>query len=259
MQAGCGQVRGAVGMIPSVIAVTLPGFMLGAIFMALANRRTTADIARARWLKLAVFFLIVHVVLAVSAAGRPWVTALVAVILAAGGVELSLAWRAMKPPRPARAWALFAVVAVLALVTSWYLPSPVFAFLFLVTAACDGFSQVTGQLVGRVKLAPRVSPRKTVEGLAGGLVAAVVVALLLRDMLGAGLPATVTIALLAGVAGLAGDLAASWVKRRAGIKDFSAALPGQGGFLDRFDSLLGALVFVGTLLAVAGMGLFGAA
>jgi phosphatidate cytidylyltransferase len=49
------------------------------------------------------------------------------------------------------------------------------------------------------------------------------------------------------------------VKRRAGIKDFSAALPGQGGFLDRFDSLLGALVFVGTLLTVTGMGWFGAA
>jgi phosphatidate cytidylyltransferase len=79
-----------------------------------------------------------------------------------------------------------------------------------------------------------------------------VVALLLRDELGAGLPATVVIALLTGVAGLAGDLAASWVKRRAGIKDFSAALPGQGGFLDRFDSLLGSLVLVGPLLAVAG-------
>ncbi len=239
-------------MMRGVLAITMPGFMLGAIFMALANRNTTAEIAHARWLKLAVFFLIVHVVLAVSAAGRPWVTALVAVILAAGGVELTLAWRAMQPPRPSRAWILFAVIAALALGASWYLPSSVFAFLFLVTAACDGFSQVTGQLVGRVKLAPRVSPRKTVEGLAGGLIAAVVVALLLRDVLGAGLPATVVIALLTGIAGLAGDLAASWVKRRAGIKDFSAALPGQGGFLDRFDSLLGALVLVGPLLAVAG-------
>lgn len=239
-------------MMRSVLAVTLPGFVLGAIFMALANRNTSAEVARARWLKLAVFFAIVHVVLLVSAAGRPWVTALVAAILAAGGVELFLAWRAMQPPRPSRAWILFTIVAALALGASWYLPSPTFGFLFLVTAACDGFSQVTGQLVGRVKLAPRVSPRKTVEGLAGGLIAAVVVALLLRDMLGTGLPATIMIALLTGVAGLIGDLAASWVKRRAAIKDFSAALPGQGGFLDRFDSLLGALVFVGPLLAVAG-------
>jgi phosphatidate cytidylyltransferase len=252
MPASRGQVRGAIDMMTDALAITLPGFVLGAIFMALANRRATAETARARWLKLAVFFVIVHIVLVVSATGRPWVTALVAAILAAGSVELSLAWRAMQPPRPSRAWILFAVVAALALCASWYLPSPIFAFLFLVTAACDGFSQVTGQLVGRVKLAPRVSPRKTVEGLAGGLIAAVVVALLLRDELGAGLPATVVIALLTGLAGLAGDLAASWVKRRAGIKDFSAALPGQGGFLDRFDSLLGALVFVGPLLAVAG-------
>jgi len=238
-------------MMRSVIAITLPGFLLGAVFMAFANRRASAEIVRARWLKLAVFFVIVHVVLAVSAAGRPWVTVLVAFILAAGGVEFTVAWRAMKTPRPALAWPLFTIVVLLALGASWYLPSQVFAFLFLVTAACDGFSQVAGQLVGRVKLAPRVSPRKTVEGLAGGLVAAVVVGLLLRDVLGAGLQATVAIALLTGVAGLAGDLAASWVKRRAGIKDFSAALPGQGGFLDRFDSLLGALVLVGTLLAVA--------
>jgi phosphatidate cytidylyltransferase len=50
---------------------------------------------------------------------------------------------------------------------------------------------------------------------------------------------------LTAVTGLVGDLAASWVKRRAGIKDYSSALPGQGGFLDRFDSLLGALALAG--------------
>jgi phosphatidate cytidylyltransferase len=59
---------------------------------------------------------------------------------------------------------------------------------------------------------------------------------------------TAVLAVLTGLAGLAGDLAASWAKRRAGIKDYSAALPGQGGFLDRFDSLLGALAIMGTLL-----------
>jgi phosphatidate cytidylyltransferase len=63
------------------------------------------------------------------------------------------------------------------------------------------------------------------------------------------LPQALALSLATGLAGLAGDLAASWVKRRAAIKDYSAALPGQGGFLDRFDSLLGALLFVGAILA----------
>jgi phosphatidate cytidylyltransferase len=57
-----------------------------------------------------------------------------------------------------------------------------------------------------------------------------------------------------GMVGLAGDLAASWAKRRAGLKDYSALLPGQGDFLDRFDSLLGALSLVGTALVFAGAG-----
>jgi phosphatidate cytidylyltransferase len=94
-----------------------------------------------------------------------------------------------------------------------------------------------------------LSPAKTVEGLAGGLAMAVVVALLARGLMpGASAWITAVLAVLTGLAGLAGDLAASWAKRRAGIKDYSAALPGQGGFLDRFDSLLGALAIMGTLL-----------
>lgn len=237
-------------MIAQLFSVTVPGFALGAAFMALANRKVPSGTARGRWLKLVVFFLIVHVVLGVAAIGHPWVSALVASILAAGCVELSRAWGRMPAPRPAVVWPVFALVTILALTASWLLPADYFAFLFLVTAACDGFSQVVGQLVGRHKLAPRISPGKTIEGLLGGLLAAVVVALLARPLLVEWSPLrTATLAFMTGVAGLAGDLAASWAKRRAGIKDYSAVLPGQGGFLDRFDSLLGALAIVGIALA----------
>lgn len=240
-------------MIAGLFAVTVPGFAIGAALMALANRNASADAARARWLKIGVYFLVVHAVLGAAAAGRPWIAALVSLILAAGSLELGRAWRTMTPPRPAGVWPVYLAVATLSLVSSWLLPPASFAFLFLVTAACDGFSQVVGQLAGRHRLARRVSPAKTVEGLAGGLVAAVVVALFARSLLPGASPwATAALAVLTGFAGLAGDLAASWAKRRAGIKDYSATLPGQGGFLDRFDSLLGSLAVVGTLLLVAG-------
>jgi len=240
-------------VIGEVVAVTVAGFAVGAVFMALANRRVSVETARARWLKVTVFFVIVHAVLGVAAAGRPWVTALLLLVLAAGAAELRRAWQLIQAPRPAGVWLVFAVVAVLALGNSWVLSPSVFAFLFLAAAACDGFSQVVGQLFGRRKLARTVSPEKTVGGLVGGLIAAVVVALLTRDLLGTTSPLVAgTLAVFTGLAGLAGDLAASWVKRRAGIKDYSAALPGQGGFLDRFDSLLGALALVGTVLVLTG-------
>lgn len=243
-------------VIADIVAVTLPGFAIGAIFMAVANRRVTLEVARARWLKIGVYFLIVHAVLGVAAAGRPWVTLLVAAILAAGCVELRGAWHQIPEPRPRRIWIVYAIVASAAAGASWLLAPEAFAFLFLVTATFDGFSQVVGQLIGRRRIAPTVSPAKTVGGVAGGLFAAAVVALLVRDLLAGALKpslfatAVATAAICA--AGLAGDLAASWVKRRAGLKDYSAALPGQGGFLDRFDSLLGALAVVGAALVACG-------
>jgi phosphatidate cytidylyltransferase len=233
-----------------VFAVTLPGFLIGALFMALSSRRAPPGAMRQRWLKLAVFFLIVHAVLLVALLGPPWTTLLMAAILAAGSLELSRAWRRIEAPRPPLVWPVYLLTCVAVLTTSQLLDGAAFAFLFLVTAACDGFSQVVGQTFGRHALAPRISPAKTVEGLLGGLAAALAVAMLLREaILPMPLPRTLAFGLATGLAGLAGDLAASWVKRRAAIKDYSAALPGQGGFLDRFDSLLGALALVGAFLA----------
>jgi phosphatidate cytidylyltransferase len=235
-------------MILEIVRVTLPGFVLGAVVMALANRRVPAATARARWLKLIVFFLIVHVVLVVAAAGRGWVVGLLLVILAGGGLELWRAWGRIATPRPVAVWPVFLILAVLAVVNGWRLSPQAFAFLFIVTASCDGFSQVVGQWRGRRPLAPTISPGKTLGGFVGGLVGAVAVAVLVRGLLPATPAQAAALGVLTGVAGLAGDLAASWVKRRAGLKDYSSALPGQGGILDRFDSLLGALAIVGAVL-----------
>jgi phosphatidate cytidylyltransferase len=112
---------------------------------------------------------------------------------------------------------------------------------FLVTWVNDTFAYFAGHLLGRHKLLPRVSPKKTWEGFAGGVLgsltgAAVAWWLLLRE------ETTFGLALLVGAGGAVlgplGDLAESLVKRAAGVKDSSQIIPGHGGLLDRVDALL---------------------
>jgi phosphatidate cytidylyltransferase len=104
----------------------------------------------------------------------------------------------------------------------------------------DSAALFIGSAVGRHKLAPRISPGKTWEGLAGGLMGGVLGALIVRHF---GLPwmppgHAVVLALLVALAGTAGDLAESLLKRWAGVKDSGTLFPGHGGMLDRLDSLL---------------------
>jgi phosphatidate cytidylyltransferase len=108
------------------------------------------------------------------------------------------------------------------------------------TWACDILAYLVGVAFGRHKLAPRVSPKKTIEGAVGGVLGAVAASaaavVLFADFLT--LRQGLLLGLTCGVAGQAGDLFESLLKRDAGLKDTATLLPGHGGILDRFDSLL---------------------
>ena len=112
--------------------------------------------------------------------------------------------------------------------------------LLAIVFATDTGAYAVGRLLGRHKLAPAISPNKTVEGAIGGLVAGAAAAALAPMLLDASIQ-TLGIALLALVvppAAIAGDLLESALKRRMGVKDMSRLLPGHGGLLDRLDSVL---------------------
>lgn len=130
--------------------------------------------------------------------------------------------------------------------------------LVIVSAAMsDVGAYAVGSLVGRHKIAPRLSPNKSWEGLAGGLVAAAAGAWALvawiappvfdQVLLTPGIGVAIGVA--CAVAAFGGDLFESMIKRDLGIKDFGSLLPGHGGILDRFDGILVALP-VGWLLLV---------
>lgn len=119
--------------------------------------------------------------------------------------------------------------------------------LFLVWAADTGAYFSGRKFGGRIfsrKLAPRISPNKTIEGLLGGLALALVVAIAGALMIGvdAGqLPAIAAVALLAALFSVVGDLFESLLKRHVGAKDSGDLIPGHGGVLDRLDGVLAAL------------------
>ena len=117
---------------------------------------------------------------------------------------------------------------------------------FIVTWSTDIGAYFAGRRFGRRKLAPTISPGKTVEGLYGGIAAATVLAGAWVLATGLGRPMLLLAPLLA-VAAQSGDLFESGMKRRAGVKDSGHWLPGHGGVLDRLDGL----VPVAVLTAVA--------
>jgi len=113
-------------------------------------------------------------------------------------------------------------------------------FVLIIVWANDTFAYIVGKTLGRHKLAPRISPGKTIEGAAGGLAAGVAAALICNSAmgLGAGMPLMAAMAIMVGVLGIIGDLAESLLKRGAGVKDSGSLIPGHGGVLDRIDSLI---------------------
>ena len=111
---------------------------------------------------------------------------------------------------------------------------------FAIVMMTDTGAYYTGRTIGRHKLAPRISPGKTIEGSAGGFIAAVAAGLLCRLIFFPELPIAHALLLAAaiGALGQIGDLAESMLKRSANVKDSGKLLPGHGGVLDRIDSIL---------------------
>lgn len=110
--------------------------------------------------------------------------------------------------------------------------------IFLASWGCDTCAYCVGRLLGKHKMAPELSPKKTVEGAIGGIVGAMVLGFLYALAIHGPALEFVAICLFGAIVSMIGDLAASAIKRNTGIKDYGRLIPGHGGVLDRFDSVI---------------------
>lgn len=149
------------------------------------------------------------------------------------------------------AFTLFGVMYVPGLMMDLYfireLPDGLFIIplVFLSAWGNDTCAYCVGMLIGKHKMTPKLSPKKSVEGLIGGIVGAALLGMAYGALAGSHLPslgnAVAACGVICGVGAViavVGDLTASAIKRDTGIKDYGKLIPGHGGVLDRFDSIL---------------------
>ena len=193
------------------------------------------------------FLLGALVVLAFAFGGpaRPWLVTLALSVAVAGCLALGL----RRTAGPGHDWAGVALTLLGICYCAWLLGHAIWlralpggrglTLLVLGVTWCgESAAYFVGRRWGRHRLAPRISPAKTIEGAVAQLLASIAVALIASGAAALDPRHAIGIGAMLGVVGQLGDLAESFLKRSAGTKDAGSLLPGHGGLLDRLDSLL---------------------
>lgn len=227
-------------MIITIYFIILTYFLIGGVGFYFINRKRKPEDAHHNKVKYISYFLIINV-LFLSIITYPVLFRGVSVIILFAGLFELIRLYSISDSENRKTFIgsliIYAIFAYLFFIFSGKEPD-LLLFTFLVVSIFDSFSQIAGQLWGKTKLVPRISPGKTVEGLAGGTIVAAISALLLKQLVPLPYGAVLTISLMIVVFAFAGDLLASFYKRKFKVKDYSNLIPGHGGFLDRFDSLI---------------------
>ncbi len=222
-------------------------FVSGAFWIIRINRRLELAEARKQWIKFGIYLLLVNLIWC----SLLWVPAVFPFI---GWIVIGMAafewWKAVKKAK-GRAWLIIAFLIVAGgFAGFFYMDQNILLYTFFVVVLFDGACQVAGQLIGKRPLLPRISPRKTVEGLIGGALVTLSTSLVTRRSFSFDWAELIITTCVIMAAAFTGDMLASAVKRKAKIETFGKVIPGHGGVIDRFDSLMmtGAIVYILSLI-----------
>ena len=232
----------------SLYYVLLIYFTFGAFIIALINKKKSKQEIKQAWIKFGVYFGITSVLYFTILYNPNVFRFFTGIIVVFSMVEILRLRKITGKNSLSYSFLLLASFPLSGFFAFSFLSTEILMFTFFITMTFDAFSQMTGQLLGKTKILPSVSPNKTLEGLLGGLVLALLSSFFIGKFLDWKVETTMIIGLLVCIFAFLGDLLASFVKRRFGVKDYSNFIPGHGGFLDRFDSFIvsGSAVYVFT-------------
>jgi len=230
-------------------------FAVGAVAIHIISRKKEKPQKIGAWKKFFVYFFIIYSVF-LSILYVPILFRAICFLVALGGVFEIVRLQLKHNQRLALSkfclyLSVYIVLAVLFLFFAFENVEIQILTVFAV-GTFDAFSQLSGQLFGKRKIAPRISPNKTLGGLIGGACSALVLGIIANFNSGFGIIHVIILIFFVVVASFTGDLLASYVKRQYAVKDYGSLLPGHGGILDRFDSLIaaGAVMFLLKLICL---------
>ena len=118
-----------------------------------------------------------------------------------------------------------------------------FLYLVLLISSMDVFAYLGGKLLGNIKIIPKISNGKTVEGTLIGLISTVFISFMIKGLINLDILSSLLLGFVIGILSFFGDMFESFVKRKTGIKDSGKLIPGHGGLMDRFDGYILVLPF----------------
>lgn len=210
-------------------------FISGAIWIYLINRKLDQASVKKQWMKYVTYVVLFNLIWN-SIIWHPIIFIFLGYLLI---ILCSWEWWNAIKKTEGRNWFLMGfVVVMLGFWNFLYREEIDILFAFFIVVLFDGSSQIAGQLAGKRPLLPKISPGKTIEGLVGGTLITLGSVLLVRNSFLMEWSEIIFKSLLIMASAFLGDLAASYAKRKASLATFGKLLPGHGGFLDRFDSLI---------------------
>ena len=238
-----------------IYSIILIYFILGGVGFYLINRNKSHEVARKSYTKFGVYFILINI-LFFSITIQPIVFRCLAVlIVVVGYIELCRLY--------ANAEFKHSLFFTLSLIVYFIFSTGLLAFslaernlillTFLILSIFDSFSQITGQLFGQTKIVPGISPNKTLGGLVGGTIISLISAFLLKSLFTGTILELFLFALGTILFAFIGDILASLYKRKFKVKDYSNWIPGHGGFLDRFDSLIAGGAWTALSISILGI------